>query len=58
VLKSFLPHLQDVTLTLSKPGAQLLDVVSGDVIQGFCVNQKTTFRLALLPMSHRVYRIE
>ncbi|NLO41301.1 MAG: hypothetical protein GX115_17790, partial [Ruminiclostridium sp.] len=57
VIKSFLPHQQDVTLTIPKPGVQLMDVVSGSVLEGDCKRQATAFALELSPMSHRVYKI-
>jgi hypothetical protein len=57
VVKSFLPHPQDVTLTMPKPDVQLMDVVSGNALQGQRMDQKTSFRLVLAPMSHRVYKI-
>lgn len=57
VIKSFLPYQQDVTLTIPKPDAQLMDVVSGHMLQGICVNGKTVYRLELSPMSYRVYKV-
>jgi hypothetical protein len=57
VIKSFLPHQQDVTLTIPKPDAQLMDVVSDHMLQGVILNQKTAFKLELSPMSHRVLKI-
>jgi hypothetical protein len=57
VIKSFLPYQQEVTITIPKKGAGLVDVVSGVTLKGLSMDEKTVFSVDLLPMSHRVYKI-
>jgi len=56
VLKSFLPFPQEVAITVNRPDICLIDIVSGEQINGFGCGNKTIFNVKIAPMSYRAYK--
>lgn len=58
VLQSFLRHLQDVKITVNRPGAKLVNLVTGKEIEGLTVKGKTYFTESVMPEAYRAYKIK
>jgi len=56
IIKSFLPFPQEVAVTVNKPEIRLIDIVSGEQINGSRCGNKTIFNVRIAPMSYRVYK--
>lgn len=56
ILKSFLPFPEEVAITVNKPEIRLIDIVSGEQINGSQCGNKTIFNVRIAPMSYRAYK--
>lgn len=57
VVQSFLRHLQDVKISVNRPDAMLVNLVTGKEIEGLTVNGRTCFTESILPEAYRAYKI-
>lgn len=57
VTKSFLPYFQDVSIIVDGKNAKLVDIVTGEEINGICDKDRTVFNINLPPMLYRAYKI-
>jgi hypothetical protein len=58
VLQSFLRHPQDVKIAVNRPGARLLNLVSGKEADGLTIKERTYFTESVMPEAYRAYRIK
>ena len=58
VLQSFIRHLQDVKVSINRPGAKLVNLVSGKEIEGLTIKDKTYFTESLMPEAYKAYKIK
>lgn len=58
VVESFLPYPEDVKITIDRPGAKLLDLISGKVIEGNPIGNTVEFLVNLQQASYKAFRIE
>ncbi|NLK68155.1 MAG: permease [Clostridiaceae bacterium] len=58
VVKSFLPHQQDISIYVDEQNVKLVDMVTGESVNGICANDRTVFNINLSPMLYRAYKID
>ena len=58
VLQSFLRHLQDVKVSVNRPGAKLVNLVSGKEIEGITLKDRTWFTESVMPEAYKAYKIK
>lgn len=57
IVESFLPYFQDVTLTIGRPEANLINLANGREIEGTTVKGKTTVTFNIPPAAYRMFKI-
>lgn len=57
IVKSFMPHTQEVFITVPGTNSRLVDLATGADLKAFPCEKVTRFKLNLSPMSFRAYRI-
>ncbi len=58
IVKSFLPHTQDVKITITGSKRRLVDGVSGETIKGIPFEGSILYHIRLNPMTYRVYKMK
>ena len=58
VVESFLPHSEDVRIIIDRPGAKLVNLVSGKETEGFTEGGRTIFVENLQQSSYKAFKIK
>ena len=58
IVESFLPNFADARIVISRPGAELTDLVTGEKIKGNTCGKETVFTLKMEPTTYRALRYD
>jgi hypothetical protein len=56
VIENFQRHLQDVNITISRPDAKLVNLVTGKEVEGITISGRTIIKDTLFPAMYKAYK--